>query len=159
MQGNSLFFSLEPHILFMWTSAVKFSHQLVSRAVCVQMAVRVCALCKRKVCSSHSFSRELNIPFFLNQLVSRAVALASCFLVSRLQGSGCCSVHSWRLLLSPPSRAKNREGAANQAISTDLLKSPSQQSYTKSGLFRLLHSVTVSFWCFLLTFCSWSFTT
>lgn len=32
MQGNSLFFFLQPHILFMWASAVKFSHQLVSRA-------------------------------------------------------------------------------------------------------------------------------
>lgn len=157
MQRNSLFFSLEPRVLFMWTSAVKFSHQLVSRAVCVQMAVTVCALCKRKVCSFRSFSRELNIPFFLNQLVSRAVALASWWADCRAAAAVLCS--SWRLLLSPPSRAKNREGAANQAISTDLLKSPSQQSYTKSGLFRLLHSVIVSFWCFLLTFCSWSFTT
>lgn len=26
---------------------------------------------------------------------------------------------SWRLLLSPPSHGKNREGAANQGISTD----------------------------------------
>lgn len=92
MQGNCLFFSLEPHKMFMWTSALEFSHELMSRAVCVLMAVRVCALYKRKVCSSHSFSRELHIPFFLNQLVSRALALASCIVVSRLQGRGCCSV-------------------------------------------------------------------
>lgn len=92
MQGNSLFFSFEPHMVFMWASVVKFCHQLMSRAVCVQMAVRACALCQRKVCSSHSFSRELNVLLFLNQLGSRAVALASCILVSRLQGSTCCSV-------------------------------------------------------------------
>lgn len=148
MQGNSLFFSLEPHTLLMWSSAVKFSHQLVPRAVCVQVAARVCALCKRKVCSSHSFSGSSMCPCFWT---SRALALAPCVVLSRPQGRGCSSV--------PFLEAENREGAAGQAISTASLQSPSQQSCTKSGLFRLLHSVRVSSWCFLLTFCSWSFTT
>lgn len=86
-------------------------------------------------------SKKLDVPFSLNQLVSRAVALASCFFSWSADCRAVAAVlrGSWRLLLSPPSHAKIREGTANQAINTDLFKPSSQQSCIKRGLFRLLH--------------------
>lgn len=61
MQGNSLFFSLEPHVVFMcpvlWNLAISwYPEQFVFRWL------RVCALCQRR-----SFSRGFHVPFFLKQ--------------------------------------------------------------------------------------------